>query len=873
MQFATIRQPGTVGLNAYRQATQHVQHNSTQQKAVGGIMAHSSGTRFPVTLRLQPTHIAKPAPIQTEGNGLGASLLAAACFSAILPMSPAEAQSANPGTALPALTVEAPAIAKPKPRLAPKPARPAVATTRPARPRPVAAVRPAQSAASSQAPGLQPARSGDASPFANAAAPYKVERSSSGKLTEPLVNTARTVTAIPKEILEQKNATSLRELVRTTPGLTLGSGEGGNAFGDRVLIRGFDARNDMFIDGIRDSSVTTRETFMVEQVEITKGPAGSISGRGTTGGSLNMAVKKPTDTNFQTFAATLGTDMTKRITADINQKLGDTLTIRANGMWQNADVAERDELKDKRWGGSASLAWKPFNNVKLTLDYHHIDMDQTPDWGVPFDVLTKKPITESGVSRKNYYGLTARDFQKGKQDIATLGAEIDLNENMKLTSKLRYGATSIDYVATAPGTPNRTSRNPLDWTVPVSAKSRYQTNDIVANQTELTTKFETFGLKHTLVGGFEISDEKVKIDTYTGLATESFGVTPSTSATLNLWSPYGRAFALSGTPTRTGRPTEIGVQTQSAYVIDTINWRDIVYLNGGLRFDRYETSNTPFAGATLKRDDNLINYNVGLTYKVLPNASIYAAYGTSSNPVGSELDGSGEAYGGLSAQNAPFRPERNKSAEIGTKWELFNKQVLFTASLFQTTKDNARESFGTGATATLVDTAAYRVRGLEFGLGGNVTDKLSLFGGAVFMDSEQTKSLTADNIGQKLANIAHQSFNLLAKYQVTDKWSISGQATYKSEIFGGTLAAAKFGGGTVTVGGQNYALPVGYNKLPAGWRFDIMSEYKFNKTFSVDMKVLNVANTKLYDAFYRSNAPYVYIAPGRAAYLTVKATF
>ena len=831
-------------------------------------MANSSSTVLSGSLRTVITSSPVRAAPEAESSGLGTSLLAAACFSAILPISSAEAQSPGSGTSLPALTVEAPAIARPKPRIAPKPARSATAT-RPARPRTAAAPAQATTTPGAGLPVLAPG----ANPFANPTAPFMVQRSSSSKLTELLINTPRTVTAVPKEVLEQKNATSLRELVRTTPGLTLGSGEGGNAFGDRVFIRGFDARNDMFIDGIRDSSVTTRETFMVEQVEITKGPAGSISGRGTSGGSINLATKKPADTNFQTFTTTLGTDMTKRITADINQKLSPDLTVRANGMWQNGDVAERDELRDKRWGGAFSAAWTPFKNVKLSFDYYHIDLNQTPDWGVPFDVLTKQPITESGVSRSNFYGLNARDFQKGKQDIATVGAEIDLNESTRLTSRLRYGLTSIDYVATAPGTPNRTSRNFLDWTVPVSAKSRYQTNEILANQTEVTTKFETFGFKHTLVGGVEISDEKILIDSYSGLTTESFGVTPSTSATLNLWNPNGRIFTLTGTPVRNGRPTEVGVVTKSLYLLDTANWQDTLYLNGGIRLDNYKISNTPFNGTTISRDDNLFNYNLGITYKFLPNASIYAAYGTSSNPVGSELDGSGEAYGGLNAQNAPFRPERNKSTEIGTKWELFNKRVLLTAALFQTEKDNARESVGTGAAATLRDTAAYRVRGIEFGIGGNVTDKLSLFGGAVFMDSEQTKSLTTANVGQKLANIAHQSFNLLAKYQMTDQWSISGMATYKSEIFGGTLAAAKFGGGTVNVGGVTYSLPIGYNTLPSGWRFDVMSEYKLNKTFSVDFKLLNIANTRLYDAFYRSAAPYVYIAPGRAAYLTVKAVF
>ena len=125
---------------------------------------------------------------------------------------------------------------------------------------------------------------------------------------QPLAETARTVTAVTEEVLEDKNATSIRELARTTPGMTLGTGEGGNAFGDVLYVRGFKASNDTFIDGVRDAGVAVRETFMTEQVEITKGPSGSIAGRGTTGGAVNMVTKKPQDSDFTETQTTFGTN-------------------------------------------------------------------------------------------------------------------------------------------------------------------------------------------------------------------------------------------------------------------------------------------------------------------------------------------------------------------------------------------------------------------------------------------------------------------------------------------------------------------------------------------------------------------------------------
>ncbi len=133
--------------------------------------------------------------------------------------------------------------------------------------------------------------------------------------------------------------------------MTLGTGEGGNAFGDRFFIRGFDARNDVFIDGVRDPGVSIRENFFTEQVEILKGPASSFAGRGTTGGAINIVTKQATDRNFYDAESTLGTDATRRIAIDANQVITPTLSMRVDGMFQNADVAGRDYVFDDRWGG------------------------------------------------------------------------------------------------------------------------------------------------------------------------------------------------------------------------------------------------------------------------------------------------------------------------------------------------------------------------------------------------------------------------------------------------------------------------------------------------------------------------------------------
>ena len=250
-------------------------------------------------------------------------------------------------------------------------------------------------------------------------------------------------------------------------------------------------------------------------------------------------------------------------------------------------------------------------------------------------------------------------------------------------------------------------------------------------------------------------------------------------------------------------------------VIDTANYNDLVILNGGIRYDDYNikasgfgtVNNRPNAFGAQEQQYGLPNFNLGLTLKPLPNGSVYAAYATSSNPVGAEFDGTSAQYGGLAPAlngnpNQIFGPEKNKAIEIGTKWELFDRRLLVTAALFQTEKENARESqnvtsaaaaaaipgcsynlpAGSGNVSCITAGAAYRIRGIDLGVGGKITDKWSVFGGLVLMQSEVTKSLVPSpqpllfptNVGLKLANVAHQSFSLLSKYQLTDVWEIGG---------------------------------------------------------------------------------------------------
>jgi catecholate siderophore receptor len=817
-----------------------------------------------------------------------AGLIAVASFSG------AEAQQSN----LPPVTVDAP-VARAKPA-ATKPTPDQVRARNALR-------RAARRSQLTQAPPVPFPNAGgltaDRDPYADPAAPYKVDHlQSSSRFPEPIVNTPRSVTVLSKEVLADQNATSLKQAILNTPGVTLGTGEGGNAFGDRFFIRGFDVRNDIFIDGVRDPGVSVRENFFTEQVEILRGPASSFAGRGTAGGAINIVTKQATTLgSFYNMDTTFATDQTKRVVLDVNQVISPTLAVRAGGLFQDANVAGRDYTTDDRNGGFIAATWTPVDAVKISGNYIHTELTGIPDFGVPYyrpslATTAGGPFTDFGVNRNNFYGFVNRDFFRTGQDIGTINAEVQITPDLTLSNKTRESRSTQNYIGTLPEGP--VLANPLTAsTLSANPQSRLQITDVFANQTEATYKFtDGAGFKHTLLGGVEIDRETSSIDKYIGLSSEALpgGFSGAGSLTgVSVFNPQFAQLPFSGSLALAGLPTNIVVNTNSGYVVDSANYHDLLILNGGIRYDDYSVATSGYGTVNGRNvfgqqsaDFGLPNFNLGLTLKPLPNGSVYVAYATSSNPVGAEFDGTSTAYGGLSPflagnSNQIFGPEKNKAIEVGTKWELFDRHLLVTAALFQTTKDNAREAFNvtsaatqtascpfTGTTISCITAgSAYYVRGIDLGIGGKITDKWSVFGGLVLMQSKVTQSnvppaampaplLYQTNVGLPLANVANQSFSMLSKYQVNDIWEVGGQAVYRSGIRGGTLLAANAG-----------------TSIPGYWRFDAFTEAKIDKNWTLKLFVNNIFNELYYNALYQSAAPFVLEAPGRTVSLVISARY
>src|SRR6202012_3593148 len=190
------------------------------------------------------------------------------------------------------------------------------------------------------------------------------------KLSTQLQNTGQDINVIPQQILTEQAVATVQDALKNVPGITLNAGEGGT-HGDNINLRGFAASDDFFLDGLRDTGFYTRDSFNLEALEVYKGPASTLFGRGSTGGVVNQVSKTPQLGNFARGTLVAGTNTEARATADLNYQFSDDGAVRINAMDMDAKVADRDFVENRRWGIAPSVTFGIGKPTTLTLNYIH----------------------------------------------------------------------------------------------------------------------------------------------------------------------------------------------------------------------------------------------------------------------------------------------------------------------------------------------------------------------------------------------------------------------------------------------------------------------------------------------------------------------
>jgi catecholate siderophore receptor len=388
----------------------------------------------------------------------------------------------------------------------------------------------------------------------------------SPKFSEGSLDTPQTITAVSQAVMEQQGVTTLRDALRNVAGISLAAGEGG-AQGDNLTIRGFTARNDLFIDGMRDFGSYYRDPFNTEEVEVLQGPSSVVFGRGSTGGVVNQSTKSPGLTPAISGDLDFGTDLTRRLALDIDRplpSLGRGAAFRLNLMGDEGNVAGRDVAENRRFGFAPSLAFGLGSATRWTLSYFHQSADDNPDYGIPWLFNGPAPVPHA-----NYYGFKNGNYLRTYDDIATAKVEHDLNSRVTVRDQVRFANYVRDALITEPQAPATvTLATPLSSIMVTRHEIGVNSvESFLDEQMDMTAHFDTGFVHHSLVTGIEAGRE-------TSDPTRPTWTNVPTASLLN--PDPDQPLAGNMTITSIVHTTAI---TVAAYALDTMRWQ-------ALGFDR-----------------------------------------------------------------------------------------------------------------------------------------------------------------------------------------------------------------------------------------------------------------------------------------------
>jgi catecholate siderophore receptor len=705
----------------------------------------------------------------------------------------------------------------------------------------------------------------------------KVDRVSSPKFTQALIDTPQTISIVSQQVLQQQGATTLSQALRNTPGVTFLLGENGNtATGDSIFMRGFDTQGSIFIDGIRDLGSVTRDTFNTEQVEIAKGPAGPDYGRGAASGYVNLASKVPTSESFTAGGASYGTANNGRLTGDINHAFGDSGTaLRLNVMGQDGDVDGRDFIERKGWAVAPSLAFGLGGDTRSYFYLLHTEQDNVPDGGVStigldgwydpdFDPGTPNAgVTPATADTQNFYGFPG-DFDEAKGTMFTARFEHDFSDNVTIRNTTRYGRLRQFYILTGVNAVNAPTSDPDAWTVNRTRQAKFQENTLLTNQTNITANLAAGGVSHAITGGFEFIDEEQFNPAY---AATSLGVPPPA----NVYNP-NRNDPLPGyAPVRNGVFTRGETQTVGAYIFDTLSFAERWQVTGGVRFDAFDTQTDGAALSTLithpaltagtlvpsslEADDTLFSYKLGVLYKPVPNGSIYLSTATSQQPPGGANFTLSSAVNNVNRSD--LEPTKGSNLELGAKWEFREGAVAVTGALFDSSNKNELIPDATNP-AVYVQVGEREVKGVELGIVGKLTDHWDFSAGIAKMDTEIVQG-SSTQTGSQINWSPDLTFSSWTTYTTSFGLSIGGGARYVD-----TVARAI---NTAAIPSQT-SVP----NAPEYWVIDAMIGFEVNDQISLQLNGYNLADEEYIGTLNNSGTRYI---PGTplSALLSVNFTF
>jgi catecholate siderophore receptor len=656
------------------------------------------------------------------------------------------------------------------------------------------------------------------------------------KYTRELKDIPRIITVLPADLLQEQNVTSLKDAMRNIPGISLQAGEGNPPGGDQLKIRGFNARDDINVNGVRDLGNYFRDPFYVEQLEVVKGPNSAFSGRGSAGGTINFVTKKPQTAEFNRVEASLGSDGHRRATLDMNRPVDDNSAFRLNLVTHASDIPGRDIANEKRYGLYGAYTWGFKEKTRVTADYLHVQQRDLPDAGLPFDRDPRSAHSRGtgrlppGLNFSNFYGHVD-DYKNVNVDQFGLTVEHRLTNGSMLKNQTRYSLVGNDSITSSPRIRDipATSPNFEGAGVRGELKPRDQKDEGISNQTDLLFSLNTGGLQHDVVTGMEI-----------GRFTYENRRRPDVKGPLtDLYNPAARS-----RPNAPYDGTVYAFETSefALYALDTVKLAPKWELNAGLRWDRVRARASesgrqnllvPGDNRSLERTDTSWSYSLGVVHKLTSSTSLYASAGNAFEISGNFDRNQIQLAGGATARVADAKtfniePEKTTAFELGAKWEV-GSDLDVNAAVFRISKSNARFPGQSGGDNSILD-SKLRIQGFEVLTVGRVTKAWRLYSGYTYLDSKvQASPSRPFSVGQEIGGTPRHSFNVFTTYDFTPQLSLGSGLQYVAKQTSGVQATAT---GTLNVAIPDYTVA------------DLYATYKFTQRTQLRINLYNAFDRK-----------------------------
>jgi catecholate siderophore receptor len=670
---------------------------------------------------------------------------------------------------------------------------------------------------------------------------YRATTTRATKSVQDPQDIPQAITTVTRQIMEEQQVSSLREALRNVSGLTFNAAEGGRS-GDNMMLRGFYTFGDIYLDGVRDTAQYNRETFNTEQVDVLRGAAAMLYGRGQAGGVINQASKSPLLIDRNKLSSTIGTDNHYEVLGDFNKKLGDNSGLRINAMMRHegswrSNPANGAEPEVSRQGLAIAFAAGIGTRNEFSLAHSQTNNHDRPDYGVSFNNTTHRVNT---LFPTNHYWGVENNFDDSKTGISTLAHTHRFESGGEVKTQLRRGDYDRAYWAKQPSAtlaPSATGGVGGNATRTAS----YLTTGV---QSDFNKTLNLADMKHELLLGGEYLKEKSYRTTLLNQGTTA--------------APYYSADFVS-----TAAPSLYNGNSYALYAQDSIefvkNWK----LMGGIRHDRLKANYSSLTSPVLSFSEN--STRAGLSYQPNESAHYYLNYSNSFSPTADLYQLSGGEY----------PAERSKVVELGAKWQLFEGDLALRAAAYSANKDWERNTDLESTAAIL--TKKRVTQGLELEAAGRINRKWEVFGGLALMNATikevaVNKNATtgvvtqADSrlVGQQARNTPKYTVNLWTSYTFGDGFKLAGGAEIKGKrtVYNPATvnANAIFTNGVFTP-----------NTVPAYARFDLMASYeKLAWVFRLNIK--NLTNKLYYDALYDNGG---FAVPGnrRAASITAEYKF